>query len=62
MTEDELAALRALVAPYDQDRLSAIFNLLMDAMAQPNAGRDPRLALEMAFIRAVQVAEVTPIG
>lgn len=60
LTEDELAALRALVAPYDQDRLSAISNLLMDAMAQPNAGRDPRLALEMAFIRAVQVAEVTP--
>ncbi len=57
---DELAAMQELAAPYSQEQLSALFNLLMDALEQSNLGRQPRLALEMAFIRAVQVADITP--
>ena len=55
---DELAALQQLATPYSQEQLSALFNLLMDALEQP--GQQPRFALEMAFIRAVQVAEIMP--
>ncbi len=55
---DELAALQQIAAPHSREQLSALFNLFMDALEQP--GRQPGFALEMAFIRAVEVAEITP--
>ncbi len=60
LPEDELTAMQELAAPYDQEQLAALFNLLMDALEQSVHSREPRLALEMACIRAVQVADITP--
>ncbi len=60
LPEDELIAMQELAAPYNQEQLAALFNLLMDALEQSVHSREPRLALEMACIRAVQVADITP--
>ncbi len=57
---DELAALQELAAAYPQEQLLALFNLLMDALEQGPPGRQPKFTLEMACIRAVQVADITP--
>ncbi len=57
---DELAALEELAAAYPQEQLLALFNLLMDALEQGPPGRQPKFTLEMACIRAVQVADITP--
>ena len=60
LPEDELAALRELAAPCSEAQISALFNLVMDAADQRQVGRNPGMALELACIRAVQAAEITP--
>lgn len=60
LPEDELAALRELARPCSEAQLAALFNLVMDAADQRHVGRNPGLALELACIRAVQAAEITP--
>lgn len=57
---DELKAMQALAAPYTKDQLSALFNLFMDAIQEKSFSLQPSFTLEMACIRAVQVAEITP--
>lgn len=60
LPDDELATLQELAAPCSQDQLLALFNVVMDTLEQGSQGQQPKFALEMACIRATQVADITP--
>ena len=40
----------------------ALFNILLEGLERANYSSQPRLAIEMAFIRAVQVGDVQPVS
>ncbi|NOQ45765.1 MAG: DNA polymerase III subunit gamma/tau, partial [Desulfobulbaceae bacterium] len=62
LAEEELASMQEAAAGYTVQTLSAFFNLLMESLEKVGYSSQPRLALEMAFIRAVQVGEVVPVS
>jgi DNA polymerase-3 subunit gamma/tau len=62
VTEDELAFLAKTASAHSLETLSAIFNLLLDGLEKASFSQQPRLALELAFIRAVQFREVVPVS
>jgi DNA polymerase-3 subunit gamma/tau len=62
VTEDELALLVKTAGSYSLETLSAIFNLLLDGLEKASFSQQPRLALELAFIRAVQFRDVVPVS
>ncbi len=62
LAEEELASMQEAAAGYTVQTLSAFFNLLMESLEKAGYSSQPRLALEMAFIRAVQVGEVVPVS
>ncbi|MFP7755409.1 DNA polymerase III subunit gamma/tau [Thermodesulfobacteriota bacterium B35] len=58
---DELEELRGIAGRYSAQTLSAMFNLLLESLEKVTWSRQPRLALELAFIRAVQVGDVVGV-
>lgn len=62
VAEDELAMLQATAANYPLETISGLFDLLMSGLERAAASSQPRLALEMVFIRAVQMKEVVPVS
>ncbi|NLZ18026.1 MAG: DNA polymerase III subunit gamma/tau [Desulfobulbaceae bacterium] len=60
LPEEELRTMQELAAPYTKDQLSALFNLFMDALQEKSFSLQPGFTMEMACIRAVQVADITP--
>jgi DNA polymerase-3 subunit gamma/tau len=62
LTEDELAFLVKTASAHSLETLSAIFNLLLDGLEKASFSQQPRLALELAFIRAVQFRDVVPVS
>ncbi len=62
VTEDELAFLEATAAEQSLETLSAMFNLLLDGLEKASFSQQPRLALELTFIRAVQFRDVVPVS
>ncbi len=61
LAEEEMAALRETAAAHSVETLSFIFNVLMESLEKASFSSRPRFALELAFIRAVQVREVVPV-
>jgi len=62
VTEDELALLVKTAAAHSLETLTAMFNLLLEGLEKAAFSQQPRLALEMAFIRAVQFRDVVPVA
>ena len=62
VTEDELAQLVKIASTHSLETLSAMFNLLLDGLEKASFSQQPRLAMEMAFIRAVQFRDVVPVS
>lgn len=61
LAEDEMTALRETAAAHSVETLSFMFNILMESLEKASFSSRPRFALELAFIRAVQVREVVPV-
>ena len=61
-TEDELALLMQTADAHSLETLTAMFQLLLDGLEKAAFSQQPRLALELAFIRAVQFRDVTPVA
>jgi len=62
MPEQELEILRRLGAAHEAETLLALFNLLFDGCERASRSVRPRLALELALVRAVQAGSLVPVG
>jgi DNA polymerase-3 subunit gamma/tau len=62
MADDELSLVQETAATYPLETISAIFNLLMDGLEKAAFSHQPRFALEMTFIRAVQYKDMAPVS
>ncbi len=60
-TEEELAGMIKIASEYTFETLSALFNLLFEGLEKALFSQQPRLALELTFIRAVQFHDVIPV-
>ncbi|MCI5131150.1 MAG: DNA polymerase III subunit gamma/tau, partial [Candidatus Electrothrix sp. EH2] len=58
---DELALLQEVAAAYSSQTLFMMFNLLLEGLEKAAFSSRPRFAVEMTFIRAVQVEDVVPV-
>ena len=58
---DELALLQEVAAAYSSQTLFMMFNLLLEGLEKAAFSARPRFAVEMTFIRAVQVEDVVPV-
>ncbi|MCI5126531.1 MAG: hypothetical protein D3925_19155, partial [Candidatus Electrothrix sp. AR5] len=58
---DELALLQEIAAAYSSQTLFMMFNLLLEGLEKAAFSARPRFAVEMTFIRAVQVDDVVPV-
>ncbi len=62
VTEDELALLQQTATSQTLETLTAVFNLLLEGLEKATFSQQPRLALELTFIRAVQFRDVVPVA
>ncbi|OQX08927.1 MAG: hypothetical protein BWK76_22910 [Desulfobulbaceae bacterium A2] len=62
LPEQELGRLLQLGAPHSVETLQALFDQLFDGCERAARAVRPRLALELALIRAVQTGAITPVG
>ncbi|WP_310599205.1 DNA polymerase III subunit gamma/tau [Desulfobulbus sp.] len=62
VSEDELQELARVAAAHSLETLTALFNLLLDGLEKAAFSQQPRLALEMVCIRAVQFRDVVPVA
>ncbi|MDR2551024.1 MAG: DNA polymerase III subunit gamma/tau [Desulfobulbus sp.] len=62
VSEDELQELMRVAAAHSLETLTALFNLLLDGLEKAAFSQQPRLALEMVCIRAVQFRDVVPVA
>jgi len=62
VSEDELRELTRIAAAHSLETLSALFNLLLEHLEKAAFSQQPRLALEMVCIRAVQFRDVVPVA
>jgi DNA polymerase-3 subunit gamma/tau len=62
VSEDELAVLTRTADAHALETISALFNLLLEGLEKVSFSQQPRLALEMTFIRAVQYRDVVPVA
>ena len=62
VSEDELRELSAAAAEHSLETLTALFNLLFDGLEKATFAQQPRLALELVCIRAVQFRDVVPVA
>ncbi len=62
VTEQELVAMVKTAATYTLETLSALFSLLLEGLEKTSFSQQPRLALELTFIRAVQIHDVVPVA
>ncbi|MCW5211438.1 DNA polymerase III subunit gamma/tau [Desulfobulbus sp. TB] len=58
---DELALLQEVAKAHSSQTLFMMFNLLLEGLEKAAYAARPRFAVEMTFIRAVQVGEVLPV-
>jgi len=61
LPEEDLTRLSAIASDYTLQTLSSMFKVLLDGLEKANFSSQPRLAIEMAFIQAVQVGDVQPV-
>lgn len=62
VTDDELVLLTKTADHFSLETLTALFNLLLTNLEKVAFSQQPRLALELAFIRAVQFRDVVPVS
>lgn len=62
VTDEELAQLENVAGAHSLETLAAMFNLLLEGLEKVALSQQPRLALELAFIRAVQFRDVVPVS
>ena len=58
---DELALLQEMAGTHSSQTLFMMFNLLLEGLEKAAYSPRPRFAVEMTFIRAVQVDDVVPV-
>ncbi len=61
LPEEDVVRLSETAARYSLQTLSALFKILLEGLEKANHSSQPRLAMEMAFIQAVQVGDVQPV-
>lgn len=61
LPEEDLTRLSAIASGYTLQTLSSMFKVLLEGLEKANYSSQPRLAIEMAFIQAVQVGDVQPV-
>lgn len=62
VTDDELVVLTETADHYSLETLTALFNVLLSSLEKVAFAQQPRLALELAFIRAVQFCDIVPVS
>ncbi|MFA7382236.1 MAG: DNA polymerase III subunit gamma/tau [Desulfurivibrionaceae bacterium] len=60
LSDQELAAIKDIAAGASQETLYQYFSLLLKGSEEMQYSSRPRLALEMAFVRATQVGQIVP--
>ncbi|MBI5556458.1 MAG: DNA polymerase III subunit gamma/tau [Deltaproteobacteria bacterium] len=60
VSDQELAEMRELGTGQSRETLALLFQLLFKGISEMQYSAHPRLVLEMVFVRAVQVGQVTP--
>ena len=61
LPEEQMVALKECAGRFSPGTLMLLFNLLLEQLEKASYSSQPRFALEMAFIKAVQVREVVPV-
>lgn len=62
LPEEDIDRISNLAGRYSLPTISALFNILLEGLERAHFSSQPRLAIEMAFIAAVQVGEVQPVS
>lgn len=62
MSDREFAELQELAENRSRETLSLLFQLLFQSMTEMQYSAHPRLVLEMAFIKAIQAGQITPVS
>ncbi|MGE4560152.1 MAG: DNA polymerase III subunit gamma/tau [Desulfobulbus sp.] len=62
LAEEELTHLQATAAACSLETISAVFNLLLEGFEKVAFSQQPRLLLELTFIRAVQYKNMVPVS
>ena len=62
VSDEEMAALKEIAAISSLQTLYLYFDLLLKGVEEMQYSSRPRMALEMAFIRASQAGQVVPVG
>ncbi len=62
LAEDEIVRLKEVAAQYTVETLSATFKILLEGLEKVHYASQPRLALEMAFLQAIQAGDIQPVG
>ncbi len=60
ISADELASMQELVEEQSKETLYQLFHIFLQGMEDMHFSRQPRLALEMVFVRAIQVGQISP--
>lgn len=61
LSDQELVAVREIAAGYSIETLQQYFQLLLRSIEEMNYSANPRLVLEMALIKAMQVGTIVPV-
>ena len=61
LPSDELAALQKTASGHSFEQLSLLFNVLLEGLEKAVFSANPRFAVEMVFIKAVQAGDVMPV-
>jgi DNA polymerase III subunit gamma/tau len=61
LPDELLSAARESAARYPAQNLMLLFNILMEQLDKASYSSNPRFALDMAFIKAVQVRDIVPV-
>ncbi|MGV1098178.1 DNA polymerase III subunit gamma/tau [Thiovibrio sp. JS02] len=61
VSDRELASLKEIAAASSQETLYNYFNLLLKGVEEMQYSSRPRMAMEMAFIRASQAGQIVPV-
>lgn len=61
LPEEDLTRLSEIAKSHTQQTITALFKILLEGLEKANYSSQPRLAIEMVFIQAVQVGDVQPV-
>jgi DNA polymerase-3 subunit gamma/tau len=62
LPEEDIVRLAETAGRYSLQAISALFKILLEGLEKANRSSQPRMAMEMAFIQAVQVGDVQPVA